>query len=162
MSFSTADLHDANPGQVLVCETQFRSFGKQMTFCGPCLPVKVFDDHRPVKALAESPGEGRVLVVDRGGSLGTGLMGDMMTSNAIKNGWAGAVIFGLVRDSQTVNTLDFGIKAIGTTARRGDEETTGIVGAPVSFGGISFQPGWWIYADADAVITSQFRLDGAS
>ena len=159
MTFSTAELHDANPGQVRVCETQFRSFGNHLTICGPCLPVRVYEDHRPIKALVESPGDGQLLVVDGGGSFRVGLMGDMMTSNAIKNGWAGAVIYGVVRDSQTVNTLDFGIKAIGTTARRGDDETPGIVGEPVRFGGITFHPGWWVYADADAVITSEAPLN---
>ncbi len=162
MSFSTADLHDANPGQVWVCATQFRSFGKRLTFSGPCVTVKVYEDHRPVKALVESPGEGRVLVVDGGGSFRVGLLGDMMATNAVKNGWAGVVINGVVRDSRRVDTLEIGVKAIGTSARRGDDETPGLLDLPLSFGGVTFRPGWWIYADADAVITSERPLkDGA-
>ena len=158
MTFSTADLHDANPDAVSVCETQFRSFGKRRAFAGPCVTVKVYEDHRPVKALAESPGKGRVLVVDGGGSLRVGLMGDMMAGNAMKNGWAGAVLYGVVRDSEVLNGLDFGVKAIGTTAKRGSHETEGLVGESVSFGGITFRPGWWVYADVDAVIVSKREL----
>lgn len=159
MDFSTAELHDANPGRVSVCETQFRSFGKHRCIGGPIYTVKMYEDHRPIKALVESPGGGRVLVADGGGSFRVGLMGDMMAANAIRNGWAGAILFGVIRDSATLDTMDIGIKAIGTTARRGDDETPGIVGEPVTFGGVTFRPGWWVYADVDAVITSEQPLD---
>ena len=159
MTFSTADLHDDNQGDVEVCETQFRSFGQRRAFSGPCVTVKVHEDHRPVKALAESPGQGRVLVVDGGGSLRVGLMGDIMAGNAMKNGWAGAVINGVVRDTAAIDALDFGVKAIGTTARRGTDETPGLVDIPVAFGGVTFEPGAWVYADEDAVIVSARKLD---
>jgi regulator of ribonuclease activity A len=158
MTLSTADIHDANPGLVSVCETQFRSFGKRLTFAGPCYTVKVYEDHRRVKAVAETPGEDRVLVVDGGGSLRVGLMGDMMAEIAMRSGWAGAVIHGVVRDSLAIDALEFGVKAIGTTARRGEIETGGATGVPVAFGGITFQPGWWVYADCDAVIVSERAL----
>lgn len=158
MIIATADLNDANPDKVRVCNLQFRSFGKKLDFAGPCYTVKVFEDHRKVRAVAETPGEGRVLVVDGGGSLRTGLMGDQMAELAMNNGWIGAVINGPVRDSRAIDALDFGVKALGTTALRGTDEIGGLTDLPVSFGGIEFRPGWWVYADADAVIVSETEL----
>ncbi len=158
MSFSTADLHDAQPDEVSVCETQFRSFGRHRNFCGRCRTVKTFEDHRLIKSVFTEPGEGQILVVDGGGSLRIGLMGDLMASLAIKNGWAGAVLFGVIRDSAAIDGMDFGVKAIGTTARRGAAEMAGLVDVPVSFGGVTFTPGDWVYADSDAVLVSARKL----
>jgi regulator of ribonuclease activity A len=158
MTLSTADLNDANPERVSVCALQFRSFGRKQDFSGPCLTLKVFEDHRKVRATAETPGEGRVLVIDGGGSLRVGLMGDQIAELAMINGWAGAVINGAVRDSRAIDQLDFGVKAVGTTARRSDTELGGLVDHPVAFGGVAFRTGWWVYADVDAVIVSETAL----
>ena len=158
MTIATADIHDANPDKVRCCDLQFRSFGKHLSFAGPCFTVKCHHDHRAAKATADTPGEGRVLVIDGGGSLRIGLMGDMMAEAARKNGWIGAVINGPVRDSIAIDALEFGVKALGTTARRGEIETGGVTGVPVEFGGITFAPGMWVYADRDAVIVSDGKL----
>jgi regulator of ribonuclease activity A len=158
MIIATADLNDANPDLVRVCNLQFRSFGKKLEFAGPCFTVKVFEDHRKVRAVAETPGEGRVLVVDGGGSLRMGLMGDQMAELAMSNGWIGAVINGPVRDSRAIDALDFGVKALGTTARRSTDEIGGLTDLPVAFGGIEFRSGWWVYADVDAVVVSETEL----
>lgn len=158
MSFVTADIHDAHPDELSVVDLQFRSFGRRLCIAGPSMTVKVHEDHRRVKELAEQPGEGRILVVDGGGSLRVGLMGDMMAAAALRNGWVGAVIFGAVRDSVGIDALDFGVKALGTTARRGNLDLGGLVGAPVTLGGVIIKPGDWIYADRDAVLVSEKRF----
>ncbi len=75
MNISTADLHDANPDNVDVCEFQFRSIGTRLSFRGPCVTVKVFEDHRRIKALVEEPVNGRVLVIDGGGDLPRNIRG---------------------------------------------------------------------------------------
>jgi regulator of ribonuclease activity A len=85
-------------------------------------------------------------------------MGDTMAALAAKNGWAGAVIFGAIRDSAAIDALDFGIKAVGTTARRSAQDLGGAVDAPVAIGGVTFRPGDWVYADRDAVIVSARRF----
>lgn len=148
----TADLFDAYPETMLVCDLQFRSFGQIGAFCGPCATVSVFEDHRPVLAMLDAPGKGRVLVVDGKGSLRVGLCGDRLATIAVARGWAGLVINGAIRDSAGIDGLDIGVKALGTTARRSAEPRPSRSGEPVTFGGVTFTPGLWVYADRDAVL----------
>lgn len=158
MPISTADLHDAHPEAVTVCETQFRCFGRKQSFAGPCFTIKSFENHRPVRAVLETPGDGRVLVVDGGGSLRVGLLGDQMATLAIENGWQGAVINGAIRDSEALNALDFGVRALGTTSRRSWDDEAGLVDCPLTIGSALFRSGSWVYADADSVIVSAQEL----
>lgn len=155
----TPDIYDAHEGDVDVVEAQFRGFGRLKSFFGPCATIKCFEDNRLVRQASLSPGEGRVLVVDAGGSMRVAMMGDVLAANCVKSGWAGAVIFGVVRDTPQINELEFGIKALGTTCRRaGRADLGGAVGTPVSFGNVTFRPGDWVYVDEDAVLTSPHEL----
>ncbi|RYG09554.1 MAG: ribonuclease E inhibitor RraA, partial [Burkholderiales bacterium] len=101
-SFATCDLCDAHKndtsGQFRVLPPVFRDFGAVRKFSGPVSSVKCFEDNSLVKAAVDSPGEGRVLVVDGGGSLRRALLGGNLGAAAAKNGWAGVVIDGCVRD----------------------------------------------------------------
>ena len=119
MDIVTADLYDAHHETVGVCALQFRSFGKRRSFFGPCATVATFEDHTPVLNVLSEPGNGRVLVVDGQGSLRIGLMGDRLAEIGVRNGWAGVVINGAIRDSLGIDALAIGVKALGATARRG-------------------------------------------
>jgi len=99
MSIATSDLYDAHAAEVSVCDVQFRNFGRIGSFAGRCSTVKIYEGFRTLKEALEQPGDGRILVVDAGGSLRFALLGDRMAELAIRNGWIGAVIFGAVRDS---------------------------------------------------------------
>ncbi|MBI3791817.1 MAG: ribonuclease E activity regulator RraA [Gemmatimonadetes bacterium] len=154
----TADLFDAHPDKLQVLEAQFRSFGKVRAFSGPAATVHTFENHHPVKAFVEEPGEGRVLVVDGEGSLRVGLMGDRLAESAMRNGWAGVVILGAIRDSNGINALQFGVKALGTTARRAAHPVPGERLVTVTVAGAIIQPRDWIYADEDAVLVSREPL----
>jgi regulator of ribonuclease activity A len=120
--------------------------------------VLVYEDHRKVKETIELPGNGRVLIVDGGGSLRVALLGDRLAARAMQSGWAGIIIHGAIRDSLAIDNLEFGVKALGTTARRSSIELGGIAELPVSFGATMFRDGDWVYADADAVIVSPRKL----
>jgi regulator of ribonuclease activity A len=85
-------------------------------------------------------------------------MGDRIAAAAAKNGWAGAVIYGAIRDTAGIDALDFGVKALGTTARRGEKPIGGLIGLPLSFAGLTITPGDWVYADRDAVAASAREL----
>ena len=159
MNIVTADLYDQHHGTLAVCERQFRSFGRKQAFFGPCSTLKTFEDHTPVLSALSEGGNGRVLVVDGEGSLRVGLMGDRLAAIGAANGWAGLVINGAIRDSLGIDQLAIGVKALGTTARRG-----WIVGAyerdmPLLIGSVSFSIGDWVYADVDCVLVSPHELD---
>lgn len=154
----TADLYDLHHTEVQVCEAQLRQFGRPLSLFGPCETLVTFEDHRPVLRALEQPGEGRVLVIDAGGSLRVGVLGDRLAGIALDNGWRGINVNGAIRDSRGIDALEIGVHALGTTARRGNRETQGRAGVPIRFGGVTFTPGDWVYADADCVITASRKL----
>ncbi|SJZ97676.1 ribonuclease E activity regulator RraA [Consotaella salsifontis] len=162
MTIVTADLYDQHHAVLQVCELQFRSFGKRSSLAGPCSTLSTFEDHTPVLEALSEPGNGRVLVVDGRGSLRVGIMGDRLAKIGADNGWAGLVIHGAIRDSAGINALDLAVKALGTTARRGWTAGPSARDVTLRFGGATFEPGHWIYADEDCVLTSPRQLDATA
>jgi regulator of ribonuclease activity A len=69
-----------------------------------------------VRSLLEQPGDGRVLVIDNGGSLRCAVVGDQLAALASKNGWAGIVVHGCVRDSAALAATEVGVKALAVNA----------------------------------------------
>ncbi|MDP1956656.1 MAG: ribonuclease E activity regulator RraA, partial [Rhodocyclaceae bacterium] len=106
MSLSTADLCDAHEGLVRVVEPMFSSFGGRAAFFGQISTLKVFEDNSLVRTALETPGNGRVLVIDGGGSLRRALVGDQLAALAAQNGWAGLVVYGCIRDSRAIGETD--------------------------------------------------------
>ena len=151
--FSTADLIDIAP-DTPSCETQFHRFGRHRHFCGKIRTVKCARDNGLVKTLMNSHCEGEVLVVDGGGSLYSALMGDLIAGAGAANGWAGARINGAVRGSGAINTMPVGVKALGTNPRKSAKAGAGEVDITVSFGGVDFIPGHYLYSDADGILVS--------
>jgi regulator of ribonuclease activity A len=152
MSFATADLYDEHGDALDSCDLQLRQFGGRPTFTGPVVTVRCHEDNALLKAIVSTPGEGRVLVVDGGGSLHTALMGDMIAQIAAENGWAGAVIHGAVRDVAVLSTIELGIKALGSNPRTSTKTGAGERDVPVTFGSATFHPGDTLWSDADGVV----------
>lgn len=159
MNVTTADIYDHHHSRLQVCELQFRNFGGRRRFFGQCATVRTYESHLPVLNVLESAGEGRILIVDAGGSLRVGVMGDRIAAIAMANNWIGVIIHGAIRDSYAINTLDFGVKALGSTARRGWDHMEGSRNEDVYFGGVQIKPDQWIYADEDSVLVSPQKLD---
>ncbi len=157
-SFATADLIDAFGDELESCTVQFRSFGRWARFCGPVSTVRCLEDNKLVRQQVEQPGEGRVLVVDGGGSLRSALVGDILAELARSNGWSGIVVFGAIRDSAVIADMEFEVKAVGTNPRKSSKLGTGAVDVGVSFGEASFEPGDWLYSDADGIVVAQREL----
>ncbi len=159
MEFATADLIDDFGAELQSCETQFTQYGGRPAFAGPVETIRCFRDNALLKRLlTETPGEGRVLVVDGGGSLASALMGDLIAAGAVRQGWAGVVINGAVRDVATLRTLDLGAKALGSNPRKSAKDGLGESGVPVEFGGVQFRPGAWLYSDEDGIVVADRRL----
>lgn len=149
---NTADLVDEHGEALRVCDIQFRQFGSHREFSGPVRTVSCHQDNGLVKELLNSPGDGCVLVIDGGGSLHTALTGDLIAGSAVRNGWAGLIINGAVRDSAVLAGLPLGLQALGTNPRKSSKAGAGEVDVPVEFGGVTFHPGDRLYADDDGVV----------
>jgi regulator of ribonuclease activity A len=148
---STADLLDEHGERAAVCLVQFRSYGPP-AFEGEVATVRCFEDNVLLKQRVSAPGEGRVLVVDGGGSLRCALLGDSIAALAQGNGWAGLVVYGCVRDVVALDALGLGIKALGSNPRPSGKEGAGETDVPVRFGEITFAPGDRLVADEDGVV----------
>ena len=158
MTFATADLCDAHPEQVRVADAVFRSYGGVERFAGSIETLQVFEDNALVAEALGTAGHGRVLVVDGGGSLRIALVGGRLAAMAHKNGWAGVVLNGCIRDSVEIREIGIGVRALGTSPLRGGKKGTGNRGVEVSFAGLTFTPGQYLYADEDGVIVADRSL----
>lgn len=158
MTFQTTDLCDANEDKVSVVAPMFRSFGGRPAFGGPITTLKLFEDNALVRKTLESAGKGRVLVIDGGGSMRCALVGDQLAALGVQNGWAGIVVYGCIRDSRAIGTMDIGVFALGTHPRKTVKRNTGEADLPVTFGGVTFVPGHYLYADEDGVIVAPTAL----
>jgi regulator of ribonuclease activity A len=152
MTEPTADLYDAHGESLQVVSLQFRSFGRKARFEGVVRTVRCFEDNTLVRATLTEPGEGKVLVVDGGGSLRCALVGDMLGALAVDNGWAGIVLNAGIRDSAALAALELGVKALGTNPRKGAKGNGGEVDVVVEFGGAVIRPGDRLVADEDGVV----------
>ena len=157
-TFITPDLCDAHGDSVQVLEPILKNFGGKRAFGGEMVTVQCCEDNGLVKQLLASNGDGKVLVVDGGGSTRCALMGDMMADTAVANGWQGLIIFGCIRDVDDLARIGLGVQALASTPRPPQRLGAGATQLPVSFGGVTFQPGHYVYADNNGVIVSASPL----
>ena len=158
MHYITPDLCDAYPDLVQVVEPMFSNFGGRDSFGGEIVTVKCFEDNSRVKELAELDGSGKVLVVDGGGSLRCALLGDMIAERAAHNGWHGVVIYGCIRDVDMLAQTDLGVQALASHPLRSNRRGAGDLDVAVTFGGVTFRPGEYVYADNNGIIVSPSPL----
>ncbi|MGM3389209.1 ribonuclease E activity regulator RraA [Stutzerimonas stutzeri] len=152
MTIKTTDLCDEHGDTARVLAPLFTDFGGRSEMTGPALTVKCFEDNSRVKELSLQPGEGRILVIDGGGSDQCALFGDVIALDLVKNGWAGALIYGYVRDKAVLRELPIAIKALGASPRKSIKRDEGQVGIAVTFAGQTIANGDRLYGDDDGVV----------
>ena len=157
MQYVTPDLCDAYP-DVEVVEPMFANFGGRDSFGGEIVTVKCHEDNSVVKAQVAQPGHGKVMVVDGGGSLRRALLGDMLAEKAAQNGWEGIIVYGCVRDVDVLAQTDLGIQALASHPMKTDKRDIGDLNVVVTFGGVTFRPGAFVYADNNGIIVSATAL----
>lgn len=165
-NFATCDFCDAfkndTSGAFRVLPPVFRDFGQVRKFCGPVQTVKCYEDNSLVKAAVDSVGYvetaqgpvGKVLVVDGGASLRRALLGGNLGAAAARNGWAGVVIDGCVRDSAELAGHAVGIRALAPMPWPTDKRNEGQSQVAVQIQGVWVYPGDWLYADEDGIVVS--------
>ena len=158
MSFSTPDLSDENP-DVLALAPILQNLGGKKVFWGKIETLKCPDDNSYVKELLNSDGDGRVLVVDADGISTVALLGDMIAEAGVRNNWSGIVINGYVRDIDILSTLDIGVQALGTVPIRSEKKNQGKLGVDLTFGGLTFSRGNFVYADNNGLLLSKTELE---
>lgn len=158
ISFTTADLYDQHEGKVWVGLPCLLDYGGRKNFYGEVFCLRVFEDNSLVRRALEQAGRSRVLVVDGGGSLNCALVGDVLAELALHNGWAGIVVHGCVRDSRALASIAIGIKALHTNPRKSVKKGQGEEGVEVTFAGLTFRPGQWVYCDQDGILLSDTPL----
>lgn len=155
---NTCDLCDRFVGRVRVLELPLRDYGGRIAFSGLVSTVKALEDNSLVRVAVAEPGEGRVLVIDGGGSLRRAMLGDMLAEQAAANGWSGVLVHGAIRDSVAIAALDLGVKALATCPMKTDKRGQGLRDVPVEFGGLLIEAGQWLAADEDGVILADAPL----
>ena len=158
MQFLTTDLCDEHPELVRVVEPLFTNYGGKVCFGGQIVTVKCHEDNSVVRDTAGTPGHGRVMVVDGGASMRRALLGDMIAENAVTNGWQGLIIYGCIRDVDAIRGMDIGVQALGTIPLKTDKRGIGERDIAVTFGGVTFKPGEFVYADNNGIIVSAQAL----
>lgn len=158
----TCDLCDAHKtdasGAFRVLPPVFRDFGAVRRFAGPVVTVKCFEDNTLVKAAVDSPGQGRVLVVDGGASLRKALLGGNLGAAAARNGWAGVLIDGCVRDVGELAGCQVGIRALASMPMPTEKRQEGQRDVAVQIQGVWVRPGDWLYADEDGIVVADRAL----
>ncbi len=155
-SLVTGDLCDAHKSGddtgFRVLPPVFRDYGARTRFAGVVSTVRCFEDNSVIKAALESPGDGRVLVVDGGGSLRRALVGGNIAAAAAKNGWAGVVIDGCVRDSAELVQCELGVRALALVPMPTERRNQGQRDVTLSLRGVAVLPGDWLVADEDGIV----------
>jgi len=158
MLFTTPDLSDAFPDTQALAPI-LKNLGGKKTFWGKVETLQCPDDNSLVKELLNSEGEGKILVVDANGISNVALLGDMIAEAGVKNNWSGVVLNGYVRDIDILSKLNIGVQALGTMPVRSEKKNQGQVGVDITFGGITFSRGNFVYADNNGLLLSKGELE---
>ncbi|MGX5833775.1 putative 4-hydroxy-4-methyl-2-oxoglutarate aldolase [Aeromonas piscicola] len=152
------DLCDQHGDALQVADPLFHNFGGKQLFYGQAVTLSCYEDNSLVRELVTRPGQGRVMVIDGGGSLRRALLGDQLAIKAAEQGWEGILIHGAVRDVGTLTTLALGVKALAACPVKTEKLGKGELDAVVSFAGVTIHPGDYVYADLNGVLVSATRL----
>ena len=147
------DLHrDSSDGGFRVLPPVFRDYGRRVRFSGPVSTVQCFEDNSLVKEALDSPGQGRVLVVDGGASLRRALVGGNLAASAARHGWVGVVVNGCVRDATELAQSDVGTRALALMPWPTEKRGTGRRDVAIEVQGVWIRPGDWLCADEDGIV----------
>lgn len=158
MTFKVADLCDDYEDKLQILQPGMRDYGGNIKFSGHIVTLKLFEDNSLVREAVSEPGNGRVLVVDGGGSMRCALLGDILAGKAMANDWAGLIIYGCIRDSDDISKMSLGVKALDVMPLKSVKKGIGERDVPVTFMGVTFNPGEYVYCDHDGVVTSTDNL----
>ena len=158
MNEATSDVSDKLHPDVQYLEPVYKSYGAKTSFSGRIVTVKCYEDNSLVETALRTNGKDSILVIDAGGSMNCAMLGDKRVTDAINNEWEGILVYGLIRDSATINKMEIGVRALGVCPLKSVKNGTGDSNLTVNFSGVTFTPGQYLYADEDGVIVVKEKL----
>lgn len=162
MTFTTPDICDDFLDHLQVLDPLFTEFGGKEKFSGEIVTIKCFEDNSVVKQTLATAGQGKVLVVDGGGSLRCALLGDLLGAMAVENGWQGVLVYGCVRDVEILKGMDLGVRALKSYPLKSNKRGEGRLNVMLRFASVSFEPGQYLYADENGIVIANQQLDLSS
>jgi regulator of ribonuclease activity A len=155
---STPDLSDQFDQEVNIVQPIFKHYGDLKQGYGQITTIDCFEDNSLVSEQVQLPGEGRILVIDGGGSLRYSLLGDQLTGKAIDNGWSAILINGSLRDVEIIASMPLVVLALASIPRKTVKAGKGSLNVPVSFAGVTFNPNHYLFIDETGILVAEKNL----
>lgn len=159
MEYNTSELCDTYADLIDVVDPLFSNYGGRTSFGGSVVTVKCFESNGIIRQVLDDDGEGKVLVIDGGGSTRRALIDASIAELACDNNWEGIICFGSIRDVDALEELEIGIQALVPIPVGADDIEIGEADVSINFGGVTFLPDDHIYADNTGIILSPDPLD---
>ncbi|WP_157609232.1 hypothetical protein [Psychroflexus torquis] len=86
------------------------------------------------------------------------LLSDQLVTLAIENKWNGITINACLRDSQLINFMEIGIRALNTSQVKSIKHNSGEIDSIVKLGVVYFISGDYIYVDLDGILVCKYDL----
>lgn len=148
----TTALSDATGGHTNVAAF-IKPLADHFKIAGRALTVRLPDGENGAVLEAISKAErGDILVIDAKSNSNRAVAGDFVMQLAQGVGVQAFVVDGVIRDAAAVRNINFPVFAIGTTVAAGNKHGGGVVGGPISVGGVTVETGDFIVGDIDGVI----------
>lgn len=159
MSTFTADLCDDYPDQVSLLGPGYSNFGGAERCEGEIVTIKLDRNNKDlIGLLRDEDGTGKVVVVDVDQDYNA-VVGENLMKFARDNHYSGIVVNGYIRDTYQIKDIPVALYALGTCSRKHIPVTQGERDITLSFGGVEFRPGEYLYADTDGVIVTAQKID---
>lgn len=153
----TADLCDQFTALVTVAQPGLTPFGGEVKAAGFIDVLNIDEDNTAVWSLLETPGKGRIIVVNNGAKY-CAVFGDRMASLAVKNGWQAVVVNGFVRDVAIIGKMPLGLWALGACPYKCQGKTIIQTHGEAAFLGLRFKDGQYVYIDQDGLLLTEQPL----
>jgi regulator of ribonuclease activity A len=158
MAFFTADICDEHSDKVFVLESGYRNFGGADKCQGEIVTISLDKNNSDlITLLRDEDGTGKIVVVDVDRAY-FAVVGENLMRFAHQNNYAGIIVNGYIRDTFQIQAIPVALYALGTCPRKYIPITKGDRDGPLSFGGIEFRNGEYLYADTDGVIVTAERI----
>jgi regulator of RNase E activity RraA len=104
--------------------------------------------------------EGEILIAAAGGSMRSGIWGELLTTAAQNQECVGAIVDGGVRDVEKIDAMNFPVLARGTCLYDSQHrQRVTAIDIPVQIDGVTFSPGDLVFADRDGIVVIPKQIE---